>query len=113
MPGPALNVKDQAVVAGGTSGSNLVDRSKILAGCRIRQGEHAARVLVCRGRTCTGCCESVLSGATVSRNVHSRIERALNPHMDRVVSEVGPGHQPVRAELLLQSQIPLIKLHGL
>src|SRR6478672_7525667 len=33
--------------------------------------------------------------------------------MDGVVSEIGSRHEPSRAKLFLQTQIPLVKLHAL
>src|SRR5215471_4415111 len=107
--GTAFDGEDQSIVVGRSAGIDVRNRSEELTGRCILQTQTAALVGIgCRG-TCgvAGTVERAWRGA----KVHGRINFLCRPHMNGVVAEIGGGHKPVHADLLLQAEVPLIYLH--
>src|SRR5439155_967225 len=71
-------------------------------------------IVVIRSRgTWTGSRQTVLACGAVTRNKSCRILVERRPHVDNVVSDVRCGGHPVRTELLLDAQVPLLRVHRL
>src|SRR5438093_9258437 len=105
-PSAALNIENEAVITGGPGGFDLIHRSKKLARCRILQAEPAALVQISIRRTSRLINTAQNTGRQAQE--HAWIARPLDPHMNRVVSEISRRQKPIGADLSLQAQVPLV-----
>ena len=83
------------MIAGRRSVVELVDHAEVLSLGRIREVQDAPRIGV--------------SGAG-PRHVYRGVDRLFGPQVDGAVPQIAGGKQPVRADLFLHAQVPLLKI---
>src|SRR6266481_1666414 len=105
-----LKRKQQSVVGRGATVVQSHNRVVVRTLTWVEQCQRTARLRIrCRGAWARRR-ESVLSSVAISWNVHGRIQSLRTPEVNRARSEITCLCQPVRPNLLFDTEIPLIKI---
>src|SRR5262249_23750984 len=100
----------EATVASSATIVPGVEERDLSSLCRIDQSQQSAGIGIRRRGTQPRCCEAVLSGVAVSRNVNRRIQLARTIEMWDLVPGLARRPQPVGSDLPLNAEIPLLHI---
>src|SRR5665213_4016268 len=87
--------------------------SEILSLRWVLQIQWPAEVLVGGGGAGAGRRKPVLTGHAISRYIDRRVDRIVRPQVNRIVTQIACGEQPVGPDLLLDTEVPLFQIGGL
>jgi hypothetical protein len=90
-----------------------MDGSVKLSLRRVFKIQRPAEVLVGGRGAGAGGCQAVLSRGAVARDKLGSVDRIVRPQVDCVIAQVVGGYEPVSANLLLQTYIPLFQIRRL
>src|SRR5262249_18589496 len=114
---PSLDRKHESIVAASVSIITHNDVGIVLTDCRILQIENAPLVGVCDRRTFGAArrsceCDAIRQSAGICAvgDVHGRIGFVPVQHMNNVVADIVSGNEPIRPELMLNTEIPLVEV---